>query len=252
MTTMTEYHGYKIEFFDEINSTNTYLVERAKGGAPDKTVAIANHQTAGRGRRGKSFFSPENTGLYMSIIRKFDCDVQTAMLITPAAACAVADGLERICGRAMGIKWVNDIYSGGKKLCGILTETKFDFERDKLDYAVIGIGINLCKPKGGFPKELENVATAVFSKYSEDKRIEVIQNVLDGLDKYLPQIAARGFLDEYRRRSVLIGRTVNIIKGEESHTAQVLGIDDNAKLVVKDDSGVHALDSGEISIKLSS
>ena len=96
---MTEYHGYKIEFFDEINSTNTYLVERAKAGAPDKTVAIANRQTAGRGRRGKSFFSPESTGLYMSIIRKLDCDVQTAMLITSAVACAVAEALESVSGK---------------------------------------------------------------------------------------------------------------------------------------------------------
>lgn len=248
---MTEYHGYKIEFFDEINSTNTYLVERAKAGAPDKLVAIANRQTAGRGRRGKSFFSPENTGLYMSIIRKWDCGVKPAMLITPAVACAVAGALERVSGKEMGIKWVNDIYSGGKKLCGILTETKFDFERDTLDYAVIGIGINLCEPKDGFPAELESVATAVFHECSEDMRTAVIQAVLDNLDKYLPQITDKRFLEEYRRRSVLIGRTVNVVKGEDSYPAQVLGIDDNARLVVKTDDGVHTLDSGEVSIRLS-
>lgn len=247
---MTEYHGYKIEFFDEIDSTNTYLVNRAKAGAPDKTAAIANRQTAGRGRQGKSFFSPESTGLYMSIIRRLDCDVQTAMLITPAVACAVAEALERVSGKEMGIKWVNDIYSGGKKLCGILTETKFDFDRDKLDYAVIGIGINLCKPKDGFPKELESVATAVFSKYSEDMRTAVIQSVLDNLDKYLPQIADKSFLEEYRRRSVLIGKDINIIKGDDIRPAKVLGIDDSACLMVRDDNGVHALDSGEISIRL--
>lgn len=247
---MTEYHGYKIEYFDEIDSTNTYLVNRAKAGAPDKTVAIANRQTAGRGRRGKSFFSPENTGLYMSIIRKLDCNVETAMLITPAVACAVANALESVSGKEMGIKWVNDIYSGGKKLCGILTETKFDFEHDKLDYAVIGIGINLFEPEGGFPDDLENVATAVFSDYSEDMRTAVIQEVLDNLDKYLPKIADKSFLEEYRRRSVLIGKTVNVIKGEESHPAQVLGIDDNARLVVKDENGVRAIDSGEVSIRL--
>ncbi len=248
---MNEYHGYKIEFFDEIDSTNTYLVERAKLGAPDKTAAIANRQTAGRGRRGKSFFSPENTGLYMSIIRKFDCDVKTAMMITPAVACAVADALECVSGKEMGIKWVNDIYSGGKKLCGILTETRFDFERDRLEYAVIGIGINLFEPKGGFPKELENVAMAVFSEYSKDKRTEVIQAVLDALDKYLPEIAPREFLEEYRRRSVLIGKSINVIKDENIRPAQVLGIDDNARLVVKAEDGVQALDSGEVSIRLS-
>lgn len=247
---MTEYHGYKIEFFDEIDSTNTYLVTRAKAGAPDRTVAIANRQTAGKGRRGKSFFSPESTGLYMSIIRRLDCDVQTAMLITPAVACAVAEALESVSGKEMGIKWVNDIYSGGKKLCGILTETKFDFDRDKLDYAVIGIGINLCEPKGGFPKELENVATAVFSEYSEDMRTAVIQSVLDNLDKYLPQIADKSFLEEYRRRSVLIGKDINVIKGENIRPAHVLGIDDSARLVVSDGEGTHALDSGEVSIRL--
>ncbi len=247
---MTEYHGYKIEFFDEIDSTNTYLVERAKAGASAKTVAIANRQTAGRGRRGKSFFSPENTGLYMSIIWKGDCDVKTAMLITPAAACAVAEGLELVSGREMGIKWVNDIYYGGKKLCGILTETRFDFEKDKLDYAVIGIGINLFEPKYGFPEELEKVATAVFSEYSEDKRTAVIQAVLDNLDKYLPQIATGEFLGEYRRRSVLIGKSVNVVKGERSYPAKVIDIDDSAKLVVKDCEGIHAIDSGEVSIRL--
>ncbi len=248
---MTEYHGYKIEYFDEINSTNTYLVERAKDGAPDKTVAIANRQTAGRGRRGKSFFSPENTGLYMSIIRRFDCDVKTAMLITPAVACAVADALEQVSGKELGIKWVNDIYSCGKKLCGILTETRFDFKQNTLDYAVIGIGINLVEPKGGFPEELENVATAVFQEYSEDMRTAVIHAVLDSLEKYLPQIADKSFLEEYRRRSVLIGRTVNVIKGEESYPAQVLEIDDSARLVVKAEDKVQTLDSGEVSIRLS-
>lgn len=249
MTTIGEYHGYKIEYFDEIDSTSTYLVDRAKAGAPGRTVAIANRQTAGRGRRGRSFFSPENTGLYMSVIWRGDYNVETSMLITPAVACAVADGLERVCGKKMGIKWVNDIYSDGKKLCGILTETRFDFEQDKLDYAVIGIGINLCQPKGGFPEELADVATAAFSEYSEDNKTAVIQSVLDNLDEYLPKIASKEFLEEYRRRSVLIGRSVNVIKGESVRPAYVLGIDDNAKLVVKDDSGVYSLDSGEVSVK---
>ena len=133
-----------------------------------------------------------------------------------------------------------------KKVC-----VSFDFEHDKLDYAVIGIGINLVEPKGGFPAELESVATAVFSEYSEDTRTAVIQAVLGNLDKYLPQIADKRFLEEYRRRSVLIGRTVNVIKGEESYPAQVLEIDDNARLVVKAGDSVYTLDSGEISIRLS-
>lgn len=248
---MKEYKGYKIEYFDEIDSTNTYLCSLAKKGGKDGTAVIARRQTAGRGRQGRSFYSPDSTGLYMSVIFRRKIGIEAALMLTPAVAAAVAQALERISGRNMGIKWVNDIFLDGKKLCGILVESKLDFATECLDYAVIGIGINLFEPAGGFPEEIKKTAAALFPNYSEEKRAEVTFALLDSLKDILDRLPDCGFMEEYRRRSVLIGREVDVLRNNEVYRAKVIGIDDTAKLiVVSEDRGEELLDSGEVRVKL--
>lgn len=248
---MKEYNGYEIEFFDEIDSTNTYLCSLAKKGAEDGRTAIARCQTAGRGRQGRSFFSPDSTGLYMSTVYRKKISIETALMLTPAVAVATARALEMISGRKMGIKWVNDIFVNGKKLCGILVESKLDFAAECLDYAVIGIGVNLFEPIGGFPEGINKTAAALFTDYSEEKRAEVIFALLDSLKDTLDRLPDCGFMDEYRSRSVLIGQEVDVFRDNEVYRAKVIGIDDTAKLIVmSDDRGEERLDSGEVRVKL--
>lgn len=249
---ISSYHGFEIEEFDELDSTNTKLVSLAKAGERSGKVIIAGTQTAGRGRQGRSFFSPGSTGLYMSVLIRKPIKVSDAVLLTPAAAVAVSSVLEKISGKKMGIKWVNDIFTDGKKLCGILTETKFDFEKERLDYAVIGIGVNLCAPESGFPDEIEAVAAALFdARPSDEIREKIVLNILDALNEAVNQLGSREFLSDYRRRSVLIGKTVSVLTPQGSYNAVAVDIDDTARLVVKTfDGGIKALDSGEIRAKL--
>ncbi len=265
-------HGiYKITEFDVLDSTNNYLVSLAKDGEPSGRVVIAKRQTAGKGSKGRSFYSPETSGLYMSVLIRKDFSPKTAMLITPMVACAVADALEAVSDKIMGIKWVNDIYCDGKKLCGILTESRFDFTSNRLDYAVIGIGINLTEPKSGFPKEISDIAAALYKgEITEEQRQNVISSVLDRLEYYLSELTdceqsnsvPPKFLSDYRHRSVLIGKTVYITGANginEAATATAnatpavkataVDIDDEARLVVVLDGKRITLDSADVSVK---
>lgn len=245
------YKSYRITEYDELGSTNSFLNSLAKSQEESERVVTARFQTSGRGRHGKSFFSPQGTGLYMSVLKRPDMSIEQAMLITPAVACAVAESLERILKIQLGIKWVNDIFLCGKKICGILTESGFDFENNRLKYAVIGIGINLCEPEGGFPKEIKETAGALFQEPpDEEVRRSILTGVLDGLDKTLPQCKTGGFLSDYRRRSVVTGKTVRVILNGRQFDAKAVGIDDRARLIVEADGKTLVLDSGEVSIKL--
>ncbi len=254
-------HGFRIIEYDRVESTNTICTELAKKGEAGGLCVAALEQSAGRGRRGRSFCSPAGTGLYFSVLYRGRLGVEDGLLITPAAACAVSRALETASGRKMGIKWVNDIFCGGKKVCGILTESKFDFSRSKLDYAVIGIGINLAEPQGGFPPEISGVAGAVFERgrsIGAAERRSLLESLLCELGFELDRLeqgpqtpnAPAAFLEEYRRRSVLIGKTVAVMGEKESYPAVVVGIDDHARLLVSSEGRINVLSSGEVSVRL--
>ncbi|MBQ8623254.1 MAG: biotin--[Oscillospiraceae bacterium] len=247
---MQELFGYKIYEYDSLESTNTLLFERAKQGEKDKTVVIARSQTGGRGRRGKSFYSPKGTGLYMSVLMRKGVLLDSLNYLTPAVAVACVHAIERVCGKTCGIKWVNDIYIEGKKAAGILTETKCDFEKGILNYAVIGIGINLTAPKGGFPDEIKNTASAIFDECDEALRLALLQEVLLELDEILADFNPNRFMDEYKQRSILDGKQIEIITNDGTLPATAICIDDEARLIIKTSQGVLALSSGEVSVKL--
>lgn len=150
-----------LKVYQEIDSTNRAAKEAAVTGlAGHGGCVVAGKQTAGRGRRGRSFYSPEEAGLYLSVILKPRGSLKESLLLTAEAAVAVYKAVLRTTGISLGIKWVNDLYYNEKKVCGILTEAVTDFESGDIDFAVVGIGLNLYEAEGGYPSEIRNVAGA--------------------------------------------------------------------------------------------
>jgi BirA family biotin operon repressor/biotin-[acetyl-CoA-carboxylase] ligase len=143
-----------IECYKTLSSTNTLLKQKAEAGEKEGKVAIAETQSGGKGRLGRSFFSPMGTGIYMSILLRPQLEMENAVLITTLAAVCVAQAVENVTDKQTGIKWVNDIYYNGKKICGILTEAGCDCENGRLNYAVLGIGIKVYGRQTGFQKSL--------------------------------------------------------------------------------------------------
>lgn len=241
----------QIEVLRRIDSTNNYLKQLAKNGAPEGTVIIAEEQTAGRGRRGKSFYSPAKNGVYMSILLRPALKLQQSVMITVLAAVAVCQALTNLCKIDAQIKWVNDILVNKRKLCGILTEATIGNHGENLDYAVLGIGINVYGKKDSFPREIQNIATSIeacLGQISFTKN-QFIAEVLNCLDQQYKALSTRTFLQEYIRRSCVIGKEIYVLHNTRKEKVTALSIDEDAHLIVQDKFGnKKALNSGEISI----
>lgn len=240
----------KIELRDSVSSTNTVLKEWAEQGKPEGAVLIARQQSAGKGRLGRSFYSPKGTGLYMSILLRPKCSAEESLFITTAAAVAVAGAVEEVTGRAAKIKWVNDVYLDGYKVCGILTEASIDFETRGLHYAVLGIGVNLQEPEGGFSEELRDVAGALFQKAPPEAPLTLAAGILNRFFAFYSRLLERPFLEEYRARSLLTGAQIHFLSGNETFAGKVIGIDDTVRLQVElEDGSIKALSAGEVTIE---
>ena len=246
-----EHSCYDIHVYTSIPSTNTLLKAWAEEGAAEGCVAVAEEQTAGRGRRGRSFYYPKGTGLYLSILLRPDEQAEAALQITTAAAVAAAEAIEQVSGLPCQIKWVNDIYRDGKKLCGILTEASLDVESGGLNYAILGIGINALPPVGGFPPELRDIAGSVYERCDEEHlRCRLAAAFLDRFDEYYRELGSDRCFDAYRSRSLVLGKRVTVfsggvVKGE----AEVLDLERDFSLRVRWDDGlVSRLNSGEVSV----
>lgn len=233
-------------YFDKLDSTNTKCKELAKNGAPHGTAVIADLQTAGKGRLGRRFCSPKGAGLYCTVLIREGFDMETVGLITPCAAVAAAKAIEEVSGQAASIKWVNDIFMGGRKLCGILTEASLP------DFAVIGIGINLLCDKKDFPEDLHSIVTSIEEQTGRIITPKEMENaLLRHLSNELQGLKNRAFLTEYKKRSFLIGKEVNVHSGNDVYSAKVMGVDDNAGLMIKLDDGTEkVLMSGEVSVRV--
>ena len=243
----------RIEKYDLVQSTNSLVRDRAFNGESEGLVAVAETQTEGRGRKGRTYFSPAGTGLYMSILLRPTCSVSDSYFLTAAAASATARAIEKISGRNAQIKWVNDVFLNGKKVCGILTEAAVALENTHLDYAVVGIGVNVFEPEEGFPAEISDVAVAVFrnGKTDGDVRARLAAEILNVFWDYYLNIGRRTFFDDYKKRSVAIGKDITVIGASGSRPARAIELDNDCRLIVRyDDGTVEALNSGEISIKL--
>ena len=236
----------------EVDSTNNLAKELALRGAPHGTVVVAEKQTAGRGRLGRTFESPEGAGLYLTIIMRPDADMQKALLITTAAAVGVCRAISSLTGTEAGIKWVNDVYIGEKKVCGILTEAVTDFESGSLESVVAGIGINFRTPEEGFSDEVMNRGVCSLFESGEPTitRNQLAAQVIKEVLAICENLDDKSFLQEYRQRSIVLGREVTLIRGDEKKRARALDISENGGLIVLTSDGEQKeLTSGEISVR---
>ncbi len=244
---------YAITWVEEVDSTNLALKKMAAGGAQEGRVLVANAQSAGRGRMGRRFHSPPGTGAYFSVLLRPKMDAREAQGLTTIAAVAVAEAIEEVAGREAKIKWVNDVLVDGKKVCGILTEASLDMETGHVEYAVVGIGLNV-RP-GGIPAELQDIAGTVFEKDAPGAaRSRLLASVLDRFYGYYQRIREKAWLAGYRERSAVLGRTVQVIpaRGDQgARRALALEIDDDFALLVRyEDGSEEKLSSGEVSTRL--
>ena len=243
---------FDVKTFKTVTSTNTLLKAEAERDAPEGRIFIASEQTGGKGRMGRSFYSPLGTGVYISILLRPTFSPSESLCITTAAAVAMAEAIEATAGTKPRIKWVNDIYVNEKKVCGILTEAAFDMEQNRLRYAVLGIGINLVEPEGGYPQDIAQVASPVFTReeYSALKRDELIAALINRFWHYYEHLTDKEFLAGYQNRSMLDGREVNVIGSGCLRPAVALGVDDEFRLRVRyPDGSEELLQSGDVSVK---
>ena len=235
--------------YDEIDSTNEEARRLIEKGAQDAALVVANRQTAGKGRRGRSFYSPADTGIYMSVILMPELEIAESVLITTAASVAVARAIENVYGIRCGIKWVNDIYYEGRKICGILTEAMADFETGDLKSVIVGIGVNITT--NDFPDEVKDVAGALSPKKAKGLRCRLVAEIYNELMKVKGDLLGKGFMEEYKARSIVIGKDIRYTKKSEWINAKAVGIDENGGLIVDSEKeGRTVLNSGEISIRV--
>ena len=238
------------EVFVTVDSTNNVCMKKAGQGEAEGYVAIAGAQTRGRGRRGRGFFSPADTGIYMSILLRPDSYPGIQVLrLTTMAAVAVCEAIEKLSGKQASIKWVNDVYVGGKKVCGILSEASFGLEDGRLECITIGIGINAYKPKGGFPSDIAGRAGAVFDQQSSGKRNQLAAEVLNRFMAYYNSPSTDDHFDAYKERSLVLGKDIEISKNDVVRKARAVDLDGNCGLRVRfEDGSEEVLNSGEVSI----
>ena len=235
-----------VRVFDTIDSTNNEAKRMLEGGFSGFALVAAEAQTGGRGRLGRSFYSPESTGLYFTLIIPPCFPVSEATLLTPAAAVATVRVLEKISGESLKIKWVNDIYKKDKKICGILAEAVLDTESGGFSGFAVGVGINLTTRD--FPEDIADIAASL---KTDADRNEIAAGIAQELFSFAKNLSAREFMPEYRDHSLVIGKEIYFIKNGEKTNATALGIDDNGGLAVKLESGeVTTLSGGEISVRI--
>lgn len=245
--------GISLRVFELVDSTNTVLRNMANDGSDEKTVVIADGQTQGRGRRGRSFFSPSDSGIYMSILLRPQNDIKDAVLITAAAAVCVSRAIDKVCKVKSEIKWVNDIYIDDKKVCGILAESALDPKTASVKYIILGIGVNLYYPKNDFPSEIQNIAASVLeNKENIDLRDSLAAEIINEFFSVYPNVSDKKIYNEYKDRLMLIGKDIMVYNAEKQYEATAIGLDENFRLCVKTKSGEKILlNSGEVSTKLS-
>lgn len=240
-----------LRVYDSVDSTNLVLRSLANEGAAEGTVVIAAEQTGGRGRKGRSFYSPQGTGVYISLLLKPKIAPDDATLITTTAAVAVSEAVEALSGEPAAIKWVNDVFLRGKKVCGILTEGSFDMESGQFEYAILGAGINVYEPVGGFPVEISEIAGSVLVSPAPDAKNRVIAEYLNRFLPLYRELGSAATNAEYRRRSFVLGKMVNVLVGDRATPARAIDIDERCRLLVEYENGRReTLSSGEISVRV--
>ncbi len=246
----SEYQNMDIRVERETESTNAAVREYAEQGMQEGFLLVAGEQTKGRGRYGRTFFSPQGTGVYFSLLlRPKGVLVQQGTGLTAMAAVAMCEAVKELSGKPTGIKWVNDIYVNGKKVCGILTEASMGLESGRLDYVILGVGVNVYPPETGFPESLIDKAGVVFDEMQDDMKNRLIALFLENFGAYYLKQSEKSYIEKYKEYSLVTGKQIQVLSEYGKREAYVLGIDDDCRLLVEYENGERAtLSCGEISI----
>lgn len=234
----------EVRLYSETDSTNSEAKRYSLSGGCAPALFIADRQSAGRGRLGRSFYSPDGTGLYMSLLLPAKTELADTVLMTSAAAVAVRRAILSVTGKDTGIKWVNDLYLDGRKVCGILCEL---IGAEKM--MIVGVGINLCD--GGFPEEIAHIAGSLgIADPDGELRDMLAVRCVKELTAIWETLGVGTFIDEYRKHSTVIGDEIVYIENGISRSGLAVDIDSRGRLIVKDAEGItHVLASGEISVR---
>ena len=239
-------------YFKSIDSTNTRAKELARANALHGTVLIADSQTGGRGRLGRSFHSPAASGIYMSIIIRPKCKPDELMHLTCAAAVAACDAIEKTTGVRPGVKWINDLVYGKRKLAGILTELGLS-SNGMVDYAIIGIGINCSQKEADFPEEIRNIATSLEMIVRKPvNRAKIVAALIEELEKISRELISgkADLMRQYQNDCVTIGQSISLLRGDVVRHGKAISLDEQGGLLVRfEDGHIETVNSGEVSIR---
>ena len=247
----SQFYANKIQVHKSLESTNKTAKEMAVAGAEHGTIIISDCQTMGRGRYSRNFFSPSGGGLYMSIVLRPEAmHFKNPTSVTAFAAVSVCEAIESISTKAPRIKWVNDIFIDGKKVCGILTEAVTDFESGGLDWVVLGIGINVHTRTEDFPCDLQSIATSIYP----DEKMSGVRNrlsaeIINRILGFETLPSETEIFEKYKKRLMVLGKKITVIQNQVEYKATAIDVDSVGHLVVKNESGERiTLSSGEIRI----
>lgn len=244
-------YANKIQIYKSLESTNKTAKEMAVAGAEHGTVIISDCQTMGRGRYSRDFFSPSGGGLYMSIVLRPEAlHFENPTSVTAFAAVTVCEAIESISKKEPKIKWVNDIFIDGKKVCGILTEAVTDFESGGLDWVVLGIGINVSIRTEDFPSDLQSLATSIYP----DEKMPGVRNklsaeIINRILEFEALPSETEIFEKYKKRLMMLGKEITVIQNQMEYKATAIDVDSVGHLIVKNENGeIITLTSGEIRI----
>lgn len=245
--------GGRLVCLDSVDSTSTEAKRQAAQGAAEGLVILSDHQTAGRGRAGRSFQSPAGQGLYLSALLRPSLPAQAVVNFTAWTAVAVCDGIQAACGVRPEIKWTNDLVLNGKKLCGILTELGLAQKTGALDYLVVGVGINVNQQREDFREDIRSMATSLSLALGRTvDRTQLAAEVIRALDRMYAQFPAgkETYLQQYRADCLTVGKPVRLVTPASSRDAFATGIDEDFRLLVRfPDGTADAVSTGEVSVR---
>jgi BirA family biotin operon repressor/biotin-[acetyl-CoA-carboxylase] ligase len=219
-----------IILLDSVTSTNDYLKDLAKSGKTDTTVVIAETQTKGKGTHNRTFISRKG-GVYLSILLTPE-NSSDITKITPLTAVCVSDSIEAVSDAKTQIKWVNDVYLNGKKVAGILCESFSNPETQKVS-VIVGIGVNLFRPKDDFDTEIKDIATSVFEAETQALKEDFIAILIDNFFKNFSEISSGKFIKKYKEKNLIIGKKVEFLHKNEPIIATAVGIDEDCHLIAR-------------------
>ena len=248
-------HNFELFYYDNVESTNESAKSYSSTNYGKPALFVADSQSKGKGRRGRDFFSPSGTGLYMSLLVYPDTTPEQATLFTCMMADCVCEAIKEVTGIETQIKWVNDIYYNDRKIAGILTEGMTSMEDGKLSFLVIGVGINLFMPYEGFPTEISKTAGYLLDTMDADIRGKLCAYIVKKFMDYYNNPDDLSYISGYKNKSMLIGKYVKLLtptheeKKSSKGYALVTGIDDNCHLQIEYEDGAKAsLSYGEVSV----